>query len=145
MQTSSKKEKFMDKKYGLEEIRAEAVESILEFGGKRLSVHLPYADEPTDPVTLRGYPVVMDSTPTEMTECLGYACPAKSDTCTICPLATATEKKKILFLVSCSSEDPCRLLIKCFKAGTMLCTPCTKGHPQAVAVVHLLRLSFSSE
>jgi len=84
----------MDKKYGLEEIRAEAVESILEFGGKRLSVHLPYADEPTDPVTLRGYPVVMDSTPTEMTECLGYACPAKSDTCTICPLATATEKKE---------------------------------------------------
>ncbi|MDO8407616.1 MAG: hypothetical protein Q7S95_00050 [bacterium] len=69
-----------------EEAREMATSSILEMAGKRLPVHQPDQDEPTDSVELNGYSVVRDDVPAESTDCL--SCLLRSEECDQCESRT---------------------------------------------------------
>jgi len=63
-----------------------AKQSILKFARRHLPEHPADADDPPEGVEARVRSVIMRNSFDEPTECLGFACPEKSDTCDVCQL-----------------------------------------------------------
>lgn len=79
------------KVYGLEDIAAEAVKSILKFAGVHLLARPADEDESSDQVESVGFSAVRQDVPAELAECLGLACPMSSEICSVCKLSSPHE------------------------------------------------------